>query len=123
FSPPNRLNHEPGRGKPAPTVNGVVAVNFQRPLACPWHELEAGRLKSVPLQKSAQRASLLTFNNRKNYGKSASTSSNRIHRYPMAKKEAVSFHVAGDVARNINRHPPDTQYVRIQRAGLNQSAQ
>src|SRR5262245_65285791 len=31
FSPPHRLDHGEGRGKPAPTSGYVVAFNFQRP--------------------------------------------------------------------------------------------
>jgi len=31
FSPPHRIDHGDGRGKPAPTSGYVVAFNFQRP--------------------------------------------------------------------------------------------
>ena len=49
YSAPNRLNHGTGRGKPAPTLDGVVALHFQRPLAHPQHESWTDRLKPAPL--------------------------------------------------------------------------
>jgi len=41
----------------------------------------------------------------------------------VAKKEDGSFDVSGDVARNINRHAANTEYIRIQREDRGQSAQ
>src|SRR5262249_32691268 len=87
---------------------------------------QAGRSRAYvnsPARKGEQRAPLLTFSSRNSYGKFPSSSTNITHRCAVAKKEARSFDVSGDVARNINCHPPNTEYIRIQRKGRGQSAQ